>query len=163
MTSSAWTPATKNRFQSRVKVLVADDDQMIANTLVTILNQAGFDALAVYSGKGALAAVAHFKPDVLLSDVMMPEMTGIEAAIELLAQCPTCKVVLFSGHSETADLLHGAHAQGHRFEVLAKPFHPEVLLRMLGDVAPCKETGSFSAKEAPLASPTAGHAESPEL
>jgi CheY-like chemotaxis protein len=54
----------------------------------------------------------------------MPEMTGIEAAIAILAQRPFCRVVLISGHAAIADLLHEPQAQEHSFEVLTKPVHP---------------------------------------
>ena len=119
------------RFVAKVKVLVADDEQAIANTLTFILNNSGFDAHAVYSGKAAVDALSSFEPDVLISDVMMPEMTGVEAAIAILSQCPRCKVLLFSGQAATADLLGEARAQGHSFEILAKPVHPTVLLSKL--------------------------------
>ena len=132
MTQNSGTSRTTNGSVPKVKVLVADDERTIANTLVAILNKAGFEAMAVYDGRAAVNAIISFRPDVLLSDVIMPEMSGIEAAVAILAICPDCRVVLFSGHGGTADLLQDAHAQGHRFEVMAKPFHPAAMLEMLG-------------------------------
>lgn len=64
----------------------------------------------------------------LISDVMMPKMTGIEAAVQVMAQRPSCKVVLFSGQPASADVLQQAEALGHSFEIFAKPFHPDHLL-----------------------------------
>lgn len=58
-------------------------------------------------------------------------MTGIEAAIAILAQRPFCRVVLISGHAAIADLLHEPQAQEHSFEVLTKPVHPAALLEKL--------------------------------
>ena len=66
---------------SKPRVLVADDEQVIANTLAIILNQAGFEARAVYSGEKAIESLETFQPDMLISDVIMTGMTGIEAAI----------------------------------------------------------------------------------
>ena len=63
------------------KVLVADDEQVIANTLAIILNQSGFEARAVFSGEKAIETLDSFQPDMLISDVIMTGMTGIEAAI----------------------------------------------------------------------------------
>jgi CheY-like chemotaxis protein len=131
MIQNSGTSRTRNASVAKLKVLVVDDEQVIANTLATILNNSGFEALAVYSGQAALDALTSFEPDVLVSDVIMPEMTGIEAAIDILAQFPGCRVVLFSGNHSTADLLHDAQAQGHYFEILAKPFHPTDLLGRL--------------------------------
>jgi CheY-like chemotaxis protein len=113
------------------RVLVADDEQVIANTLVIILNQAGFEARAVYSGEKAIESLDEFKPDMLISDVIMTGMTGIEAAIEVRKILPNCKILLFSGQAATADLLERARAQGHEFEILAKPVHPTDLLAKL--------------------------------
>jgi len=113
------------------KVLVADDEQVIANTLAIILNQAGFEARAVYSGEKALEELDGFQPDMLISDVIMTGMTGIEVAIETRKKLPNCKVLLFSGQAATADLLERARAQGHEFDILAKPVHPTDLLAKL--------------------------------
>jgi CheY-like chemotaxis protein len=116
---------------TKPRVLVADDEQVIANTLVIILNQAGFEARAVYSGEKAIEALEEFQPDMLISDVIMTGMTGIEAAIEVRNRLPKCKILLFSGQAATADLLERARAQGHEFEILAKPVHPTDLLAKL--------------------------------
>ncbi|GAA3763251.1 response regulator [Terriglobus aquaticus] len=116
---------------AKPKVLVADDEQVIANTLAIILNQAGFEARAVYSGENALETVDAFQPNMLISDVIMTGMTGIEAAIQIRQKLPQCKVLLFSGQAATADLLEKARAQGHEFEILAKPVHPTDLLAKL--------------------------------
>ena len=116
---------------SKPKVLVADDEQVIANTLAIILNQAGFEARAVFSGEKAVEALDTFKPDMLISDVIMTGMTGIEAAIITRSRMPQCKILLFSGQAATADLLEKARAQGHEFEILAKPVHPTDLLAKL--------------------------------
>jgi CheY-like chemotaxis protein len=116
---------------SKPKVLVADDEQVIANTLAIILNQAGFEARAVFSGEKAVESLEGFQPDMLISDVIMTGMTGIEAAIITRSKLPKCKILLFSGQAATADLLEKARAQGHEFEILAKPVHPTDLLAKL--------------------------------
>ena len=116
---------------AKPKVLVADDEQVIANTLAIILNQAGFEARAVFSGEKAIEALETFQPDMLISDVIMTGMTGIEAAIVTRNKLPNCKILLFSGQAATADLLEKARVQGHEFEILAKPVHPTDLLAKL--------------------------------
>jgi CheY-like chemotaxis protein len=123
--------AEKNPPNAKPRVLVADDEQVIANTLAIILNQHGFEARAVYSGERAIDALDSFQPDMLISDVIMTGMTGIEAAIQTRAKLPHCKILLFSGQAATADLLERARAQGHEFEILAKPVHPTDLLAKL--------------------------------
>jgi CheY-like chemotaxis protein len=124
-------PEPSSTTSPRPKVLVADDEQVIANTLAIILNQAGFEARAVFSGEKAIEALDTFQPDMLISDVIMTGMTGIEAAIITRTRMPNCKILLFSGQAATADLLEKARTQGHEFEILAKPVHPTDLLAKL--------------------------------
>lgn len=114
-----------------VRVLIADDERLIADTLALILKQAGFLAETVYSGEKAVEAARHRSPDIFLADVVMPGMTGIDAAIEIAAIHPACRVLLLSGQAATADLLRDARVRGHRFEVLLKPVHPSQLLARL--------------------------------
>jgi CheY-like chemotaxis protein len=113
------------------KVLVADDERVIADTLAMILNQSGFDARAVYSGEKAVELAPAFKPDMLISDVIMADLNGIDTAIKMRDLLPRIKILLFSGQAATADLLEKARAQGYEFEILAKPVHPQDLLAKL--------------------------------
>lgn len=117
--------------KTKHKVLVADDERVIADTLAMILNQSGFDARAVYSGEKALELATVFEPDMLISDVIMADLNGIDAAIRIRAVRPGIKILLFSGQAATADLLEKARAQGYEFEILAKPVHPQDLLSRL--------------------------------
>ena len=116
---------------TKPKVLVVDDEHVIADTLAIILNQSGFDAAAVYTGTAAVERAKKEKPDLIISDVIMPDMNGIEAAIRIRQILPGCKILLFSGQAATADLLEKARLQGHEFEILAKPVHPQDLLAKL--------------------------------
>jgi CheY-like chemotaxis protein len=120
-----------NENSAKPKVLVADDERVIADTLATILNQSGFEARAVYSGEEALELAKVFVPDMLISDVIMADLNGICAAIRIRALLPGIKILLFSGQAATADLLEKARAQGYEFEILAKPVHPQDLLSRL--------------------------------
>jgi CheY-like chemotaxis protein len=112
-------------------VLVVDDEQVIADTLAKILDLNGYDASAVYTGTAAVESARALRPDLIISDVIMPDMNGIEAAISIRRFLPSCKILLFSGQAATADLLEDARAHGHEFEILAKPVHPSDLLAKL--------------------------------
>jgi len=113
------------------KVLVADDERVIADTLAMILNQSGFEARAAYSGEKAIEIASSFAPDMLISDVIMADLNGIDAAIQLRNLLPKIKILLFAGQAATADLLEKARTQGYEFEILAKPVHPQDLLTKL--------------------------------
>jgi CheY-like chemotaxis protein len=112
-------------------VLVVDDERVIADTLAIILSQHGYDATPVYTGRQAVERARAVHPELVISDVIMPDMNGIEAAISIRSFLPECKILLFSGQAATADLLETARAQGHEFEILAKPVHPQDLLAKL--------------------------------
>jgi CheY-like chemotaxis protein len=113
------------------KVLVVDDERVIADTLAMILNQSGFDARAIYSGEKAVEMASTFEPEMLITDVIMADLNGIDAAILIRARLPKIKILLFSGQAATADLLEDARSKGHEFEILAKPVHPQDLLNKL--------------------------------
>jgi DNA-binding NtrC family response regulator len=118
----------------RPRVFVVDDEVVIANTLGVILRQQGFEAHSFNLPLEALNAAREMTPDLLISDVVMPLLSGIELAIQLREVCPNCKVLLFSGQAATASMLESARASGHDFEVLAKPVHPADLLKKIRKV-----------------------------
>jgi CheY-like chemotaxis protein len=114
--------------KSPQKVFVVDDEPVIVLTLTAILNTFGFSTKGFQSAKDAIQAAESECPDLLITDVSMPGMNGIDLAIQFKSLCPSCKVVLFSGHANTAGLLETARGQGHEFTLLTKPVHPKDLL-----------------------------------
>jgi CheY-like chemotaxis protein len=113
-------------------VLILDDEPLIADTLAEILNDSGdFEAVAVYDGASALQHVRSGAPDILITDVVMPEMNGIEVAKAVRSIRPKTRVVLLSGQAQTRDLVEEARHEGHSFELWAKPIHPDDLLERL--------------------------------
>lgn len=115
----------------KVKVMVVDDESTIAHTLVEILSDEGFEVTAALTGDSAVELAGTFKPDIVLSDVVIPGMNGVEAGIKIRALLPKCRVILFSGQAATVDLLRQARNQGHEFEILAKPIRPEALISII--------------------------------
>jgi DNA-binding NtrC family response regulator len=112
-------------------VFVVDDEHVIATSLAIILRQLGFEAKSFTAPFDALRAAQTEAPDLLISDVVMPELSGIELAIQMRELCPNCKVLLFSGQAATAGMLEDARTNGHNFELLSKPVHPKDLLRRI--------------------------------
>ena len=122
----------------RLKVLIADDEKVIADTLAMILNLGGFEARAVYTGQNALDLAPAFQPDMLISDVLMADINGVDAAIKMRAMLPDIRVFLLSGQTATAELINQSKAGDLGFEVLVKPVHPRDLLTKLQSAAVTK-------------------------
>lgn len=107
---------------------MVDDEKLIANTVCDILTGAGFEVLAVYDGMSAIEALKSFQPDYLLTDVLMPQMNGIELAIEIRRTHPLVEILLFSGQAGISEILNTGQLLGFEFELIAKPIHPLKLI-----------------------------------
>ena len=112
----------------RPVVFVVDDENVIADTLVTILCASGYAAFAAYDAESALEMARVIPPELLISDVLMPGMSGVELAIDIQRSVPDCRVLLFSGQAATVDMLDAARGAGHDFALISKPVHPTDLL-----------------------------------
>jgi CheY-like chemotaxis protein len=113
------------------RVLVVDDEQLIAQSLRDILLRAGFDTVCALSGTEAIELAEEICPDIVISDVIMPDLDGVQTAIRIRRACPDARILLFSGQSATSDILKRARAEGHNFDLLPKPIHPARLLAVL--------------------------------
>jgi CheY-like chemotaxis protein len=118
-------------FDKRVKIMVVDDESLIAETVVEILRGEGFEAISVSSGTAAVELAKTLRPAVVLSDVMMPGLNGIETGIKIREIVPNCKIILFSGQAATVNLLEDARRRGYTFNILAKPIKPEHLVNII--------------------------------
>ena len=133
----AWAQATTGETamrNTRHKILVVDDEHVIASTLATILGYQGFETATAYSGEEAIQVACSFQPNFMLSDVMMGAMNGVESAMEILRTLPECRVLFISGTAEYPEFLGNARAKGFNFEVLAKPIPPPELLAKISQI-----------------------------
>jgi CheY-like chemotaxis protein len=117
----------------RPVVLVVDDESAIADTLSEILTLSGYAAMPAYDAEEALETALLSPPQMLITDVVLPGMSGIELAITVRRIFPECKVLLFSGQAATSDLLASAQTAGHHFTLLSKPVYPTDLLRRVSE------------------------------
>ena len=123
-----------------MRVLVIDDEKNLADTLVWILERAGYEATAAYDGESALQRLDTFQPDVVISDVIMPGINGIEVCTRIQARFPKCHILLFSGQTATNELLGEAREHGLTWELLAKPMDPDELLAKVTTLAQKSES-----------------------
>ncbi|HEV2326451.1 MAG TPA: response regulator [Terracidiphilus sp.] len=110
------------------RILVVDDEVLIAETMALILRSSGYDATARNDARSALQECEVRIPDLVLSDVVMPEMNGIDLAIQLEQRYPGCRILLISGLGSSFGLAAEASERGHTFEILSKPIRPAELL-----------------------------------
>jgi len=113
------------------RVFVVDDDYGNAASLAMILRSHGYNAISFESAGETLLAASSEPPDLLIADVIMPQLSGIELAILVQQKYPACKVLLLSGRAATAKMLNAARAKGHDLEIILKPVHPLVLLEKI--------------------------------
>jgi DNA-binding NtrC family response regulator len=116
------------------KILIVDDEVHIAETLGLVFSAQGYEVRAANSAEQAVEILAQWQPDVAILDVMLPQMNGIDLALVTQTNYPSCRLLLISGHPETGTLLEEAKAKGHRFDILAKPVHPEYILAAVSDL-----------------------------
>jgi DNA-binding response OmpR family regulator len=117
----------------RPVVMVVDDERVIADTLAAILTRSGYTAIAAYDGESALEWARTIPPQMMITDVCMPGMGGIELAVAVRRSCPACKILLFSGQMATVDLLIASRNAGYDFAAISKPIHPTELLAKVSE------------------------------
>lgn len=118
----------------RHKVLVVDDNEIVADTMTLVLTFGGFDAIGDYDPHHALSLAETGSFDLLLTDVMMPRMSGIELAIAASEAGFVAKVLLMSGVDATTDLLEDARGRGYAFEILPKPTNASEIIAKVGEL-----------------------------
>jgi DNA-binding NtrC family response regulator len=112
----------------RPVVLVVDDEAVIADTLALILRYNGYTVITAYDAEAAMEAALLSPPSLVISDVVLPGMNGIEFGIAVRRIFPDCKVILSSGQAHSSSLIAAAQSIGHHFLFLTKPVPPDDLL-----------------------------------
>jgi CheY-like chemotaxis protein len=111
------------------KILVVDDEQMVADTLGIIFEKRGFDCRVSYTGAEAMACTEDFCPELLLCDMSMPGMSGLEVVSNVTQKFPDCRVLLLTGHYTNLGSAR-KWARSHRApsRIMTKPVLPALLL-----------------------------------
>lgn len=115
-----------------VKVLVAEDNQSVREFVQRSLKSAGFMVTAVADGQQALAVLSREKFDVLVTDIVMPNVDGIALALKAVRLFPDLRIVMISGYAQERMRAHNLDALVHR--IIAKPFSLEEICEAVADV-----------------------------
>jgi DNA-binding response OmpR family regulator len=108
------------------RILVIDDDRLVADAVAMVLSAHGYEVRTAYGGAEGVKSGRAFLPHVVISDVMMPQVNGVEAAIRICRHLPTCRILLVSGEMDAARRL--MKSKSISFELLSKPLSPRSLL-----------------------------------
>jgi two-component system OmpR family response regulator len=114
------------------RVLVVDDEPNIVDVIAMALRFQGFAVESAGTGSGALAAVADFRPDLLVLDVMLPDMEGFEVARRLGAERARVPIIFLTARDATEDKVRGLTSGGDDY--VTKPFSLEELLARIRNV-----------------------------
>jgi DNA-binding response OmpR family regulator len=115
-------------YRKEFLIYVVDDEPVIASTLAQILILGGYFARPFTDPLDALEAARFESPDLLLSDLVMPGMSGVELGVHVSHHCPTCRVLLISARRANQDEMRMATMLGYNFENLLKPASPFAIL-----------------------------------
>jgi CheY-like chemotaxis protein len=116
-------------------ILIIDDDAAVSRTLSLILTRAGYQVSVAIGGRKGLELLAKGGIDLVLTDIIMPELDGIEAIRRIRADHPSLRIIAMSGGGQIdkADFLHMAEALGAD-RVIEKPVRSERLLELVSTV-----------------------------
>lgn len=114
--------------QAASSTFIADDKHVVASTLAAILQKNGFSARFFNSPLEALDAARSKAPGLPISEVRMPELSGIGLALQMKEQNPDREVLLIFGYPRTVYMLQGGHERGHDFRLISEPPHPSEIL-----------------------------------
>jgi two-component system, OmpR family, response regulator MtrA len=107
------------------RVLVVDDDPALAEMLTIVLRGEGFDTAVVGDGTRALPAVRELRPDIVLLDLMLPGMNGIDVCRAIRSESGV-PIVMLTAKSDTVDIVLGLESGADDYVV--KPFKPKELV-----------------------------------
>ena len=110
------------------RVLIIDDEEHIANTLAAMLHNLGYETAAVHDAISGLAHCENWVPDLIITDVVMPGMNGVEVGLVARQLYPHCKILLLSEVAGGSEFLKEARQNGYDFELVEKPLPLSALL-----------------------------------
>ena len=128
------------------RILVVDDEPNILDVLTMALRFQGFDVETAANGEQALTAAASFKPQLMVLDIMLPDMEGFEVARRLGAQRAQVPIVFLTARDATEDKIRGLSIGGDDY--VTKPFSLEELIARIRTVL--RRTGQAEADSSML-------------
>src|SRR5262245_56599608 len=110
------------------RILIVDDEHKLVQGLSAYFRQAGYETLAAYSGRAALESAHRDRPDLIVLDLMLPELDGIEVCRQI-RRTSSIPIIMLTARVEETDMLIGLEIGADDY--ITKPFSPrEVVARV---------------------------------
>jgi len=117
------------------RVLIVDDDHLVAHTLSLIFEKSGFETRSAYSADEALHCAREFVPDLLLCDITMPGRDGLSLVRDITRELPACRIIVLTGfYSNLKSVRDQSSKLSRPVGILTKPCQPSELLRHANDM-----------------------------
>jgi DNA-binding response OmpR family regulator len=116
-----------------IKALIVDDEKEYVNALIERLEVRGIDVIGAFSGEEALSILASHPVDVVVLDVLMPGLGGIETLVRIKKSYPQKKIIMLSGHADVDTAIKGMELGA--YDYLVKPVAFDELLYRIEDAA----------------------------
>ena len=119
----------------RRRILIVDDEHLVADTLSLIFQKHGFTTCAAYSADEAMDCARSFTPDLLLCDINMPEKDGLALIDSMDREQPACRILVLTGAYSSLNRVRQRTREVHQhISVMTKPCHPAELVRCAGEL-----------------------------
>lgn len=117
-----------------VKIFIIDDDSAVREATRLVLEGTGYDIVAAANGMRIEGKIADEKPDLVLTDMLMPDRDGVETVLAIRRRFPTLRIIAMSGGGTRGDLDLGVARKLGVSATLSKPFEPETLVKAIEQV-----------------------------
>jgi len=140
---TAFRVVSTRQINHMPKILVIDDDAVVRDTIVDLLQDVGYEVLSAEDGVRGMALFRSEQPDLVITDLIMPEQEGLQTITEMLKDKPNAKIIAISGAARVGkmDFLKIAEVLG-AIDAIRKPFDPDQLLTAVGNCLASPAPGS---------------------
>jgi len=123
----------RNKTLKKLKVLLVEDEQKLSSLLKDAIGDSFYSFSVAHDGKEGLEKFINIKPDIIITDIMMPKMTGLEMSKEIRSLSKDIPIIILSAFSESDKFLGAIDIGVVKYFI--KPFDPDELLEYISSIA----------------------------
>ena len=122
---------------SKPRVMIVDDEAEFAGTLAVRLRMRGYEMHVVTAPCDTMRMLEEIRPDILLLDLRLPGISGVEILMSARQACPDTKVILLTGHLDLEQTIEGLRLDS--FHYIMKPIDIKELIERMDALSPCHD------------------------